>query len=52
VVGHISEVGAQVPESRIGERVGVGWQGRACGKCEWCLKGDEYLCMETAKNGT
>jgi len=52
VVGHISEVGAQVPESRIGERVGVGWQGRACGKCKWCLEGDEYLCIATAENGT
>lgn len=52
VVGHISEVGSLVPENRIGERVGVGWQGRACGKCEWCLTGDEYLCMETANNGT
>jgi len=52
VVGHISEVGSEVPHSRIGERVGVGWQGRACMCCEWCLKGDVHLCMDVAENGS
>jgi len=52
VVGHITDVGSNVPHSRIGERVGVGWQGRACGHCEWCLKGDVHLCMDVADNGT
>lgn len=52
IVGHISEVGALVPRGRIGERVGVGWQGRACMKCEWCLQGEVNLCMNVARNGT
>jgi len=52
IVGTISEVGTSVSPSRIGERVGVGWQGRACGKCEWCLKGDVHLCMDVADNGS
>lgn len=52
VVGHISEVGSEVPQSRFGERVGVGWQGRACMRCEWCLKGDVHLCMDVVENGS
>lgn len=52
VVGHISEVGSEVPRSRLGERVGVGWQGRACMNCEWCLNGDVHLCKNVADNGT
>ncbi len=52
VVGHISEVGSEVPRSRLGERVGVGWQGRACMHCEWCLRGDVQLCENVAENGS
>lgn len=52
VIGHISEVGVLVPRGRIGERVGVGWQGRACMACEWCLKGEVNLCTNVAHNGS
>lgn len=52
VVGYISEVGSEIPASRIGERVGIGWQGRSCGHCEWCLKGEVQLCLDVVDNGT
>ena len=52
IVGYIKETGSEVQENRIGERVGVGWQGRSCGQCEWCINGDVQLCMETAENGS
>jgi len=52
IVGHIIEVGKAVSSSRLGERVGAGWQGKACGQCKWCLKGDVHLCMKVADNGT
>lgn len=52
VVGTISETGSGIPASRIGERVGVGWQARACGHCEWCLKGEVQLCLAVEDNGT
>ncbi|MFN2304983.1 MAG: NAD(P)-dependent alcohol dehydrogenase [Anaerolineales bacterium] len=52
IVGHISEVGTDVSPKRLGQRVGVGWQGRACGDCEWCLQGDVHLCMDVADNGS
>lgn len=52
VVGTIIEVGTGVSESRLGERVGVGWQGRACGHCKMCLQGDVHLCMDVINNGS
>ena len=32
--------------------MGVGWQGRSCGHCEWCLKGEEQLCLDIVPSGT
>lgn len=52
IVGCVSEVGSKVTSLKTGDRVGIGWQGRSCGKCEWCLKGEEQLCMEIADMGT
>ncbi len=51
VVGCISEIGEAVTGLKLGERVGIGWQARSCGHCEWCLKGEEQLCMEIAECG-
>lgn len=51
IVGCVSEVGNKVTSLKVGDRVGIGWQGRSCGKCEWCLKGEEQLCMEIADMG-
>ena len=36
----------EVDDLKEGERVGVGWQGRSCMKCEWCLQGEEHLCQD------
>lgn len=46
IVGTIEVLGSAVEGLKEGDRVGVGWQGRSCGKCEWCLKGETQLCME------
>jgi uncharacterized zinc-type alcohol dehydrogenase-like protein len=46
IVGTIEETGSAAKGLKEGDRVGVGWQGRSCGKCEWCLKGETQLCME------
>jgi uncharacterized zinc-type alcohol dehydrogenase-like protein len=46
IVGFILEVGRGVSNLKEGDRVGIGWQARSCGKCEWCLKGETQLCME------
>ena len=52
IVGYVSAMGPAVCGLKIGDRVGIGWQGRSCGGCEWCLKGDEHLCMEIVQSGT
>jgi len=52
IVGHVTELGPAVSEMRVGDRVGIGWQGRSCGHCEWCVKGEEQLCMDIVPSGT
>ena len=51
VVGYVAELGSAVTGLRQGDRIAIGWQGRSCGTCEWCLKGEEQLCVEVEKNG-
>ena len=52
IVGYVSAVGPAVSELIEGDRVGIGWQGRSCMQCEWCLKGEEQLCMDIVPSGT
>lgn len=44
VVGTIEALGEGVEGFLIGERVGVPWLGKSCGRCPYCLKGQENLC--------
>ena len=52
IVGYVLDVGPAVSELKIGDRVGIGWQGRSCMQCEWCMKGEEQLCMDIVPSGT
>jgi uncharacterized zinc-type alcohol dehydrogenase-like protein len=52
IVGCVSELGSDVSGLDIGDRVGIGWQGRSCMQCKWCLKGEEHLCMDIVPSGT
>ncbi len=52
IVGHVSAVGPAVAGLKAGDRVGIGWQGRSCMQCEWCLKGEEQLCMDIVPSAT
>lgn len=45
VVGTIAAKGDQVTELAIGQRVGLGWYSGSCTVCEWCLSGDQNLCL-------
>src|SRR5579863_5810322 len=40
IIGTVAAVGAGA-SSRVGDRVGMGWQRSACHGCEQCLAGDE-----------
>jgi propanol-preferring alcohol dehydrogenase len=44
IVGIVDAVGEGVRGLHIGERVGVPWLGRTCGRCPYCARGQENLC--------
>lgn len=44
IVGRVAQTGEDVEEFQMGERVGIAWLNRTCGKCVYCLKGRENLC--------
>jgi uncharacterized zinc-type alcohol dehydrogenase-like protein len=46
IVGIVSELGSLVLDRKVGDRVGIGWQGRSCTECEYCLEGEEQLCRD------
>jgi len=47
IVGRVESLGPGAGRFREGDRVGIAWINWACGKCLFCLKGQENLC-ETA----
>lgn len=51
VVGVVDALGENVKRHRPGERVGVGWIFSACGRCEYCLAGNENLCPDFQATG-
>lgn len=44
IIGTVKRKGNLVSGLEIGSRVGIGWQGRSCQHCEWCIQGEENLC--------
>jgi propanol-preferring alcohol dehydrogenase len=44
IVGTIVELGTNVKQFKIGQRVGVPWLGETCGTCEYCQAQQENLC--------
>jgi len=51
VVGMVEETGSGVSKFQIGDRVGIGWIYSACGKCKFCLSGNENLCKDFKATG-
>ena len=51
IVGRIEAVGKDVRRWQGGERVGVPWLYRTCGKCKYCLSDKENLCDNAAFTG-
>ena len=45
VVGTIAAVGTGVTRLSLGQRVGLGWMANSCKHCEWCMSGDQNLCL-------
>lgn len=51
VVGYIEENGKNATKFKIGDRVGIAWIFSACGKCQYCLSGNENLCSHFKATG-
>jgi propanol-preferring alcohol dehydrogenase len=51
VVGVVDELGEGAERFEIGERVGLAWLGQTCGRCAYCLRGDENLCENALFHG-
>jgi propanol-preferring alcohol dehydrogenase len=48
IVGWVERLGSAAKKFGKGDRVGIAWITWACGKCSFCLNGEENLC-DTAK---
>jgi propanol-preferring alcohol dehydrogenase len=51
IVGEVIGLGPGASQFRPGERVGVAWLRSTCGRCRFCLRGDENLCVEPRFTG-
>jgi D-arabinose 1-dehydrogenase-like Zn-dependent alcohol dehydrogenase len=47
IAGVIDAPGAGADPWKAGDRVGIGWYGGHCGKCESCRRGDFITCAES-----
>src|SRR5579862_2587780 len=50
-VGKIDEIGSDVTNRKVGDRVGVPWVQTTCGRCEWCLRGRFMFCANQIATG-
>jgi propanol-preferring alcohol dehydrogenase len=44
IIGRVEAVGEGVAAVSLGARMGVPWLGETCGRCAYCLAGEENLC--------
>ena len=51
VVGVVEARGVGATRYRIGQRVGVPWLYRTCGRCTFCSRGLENLCVDARFTG-
>ncbi|MFO7692845.1 MAG: zinc-dependent alcohol dehydrogenase family protein [Vicinamibacterales bacterium] len=51
IVGRVVQCGPRPTALKPGARVGVGWIYSACGRCEYCRRGQENLCPDFRATG-
>src|SRR5437773_4434760 len=51
VVGYVDRVGRNVRTIKEGDRVGIAWLQRVCGRCEFCTSRRENLCSSAEFTG-
>ncbi|HCY84241.1 MAG TPA: alcohol dehydrogenase [Desulfobacteraceae bacterium] len=50
-VGSVVEAGPGARKHPLGSRVGVAWIFSACGRCRWCVQGNDNLCSKFRATG-
>ena len=51
IVGSVDEVGPGASRFTVGQRIGIAWLRHTCGRCRFCLRGDENLCRSPRFTG-
>jgi propanol-preferring alcohol dehydrogenase len=51
IVGTVEALGHDANKFKLGDRVGIAWINSACGKCDFCKRGNENLCSEFQGTG-
>jgi propanol-preferring alcohol dehydrogenase len=51
IVGRVAGSGTEAKKFKNGGRVGIAWINSTCGKCRFCLEGDENLCTNFKGTG-
>jgi propanol-preferring alcohol dehydrogenase len=51
VVGEVDAVGDGAQRFAVGDRIGIAWLRHTCGRCRFCRRGAENLCVEPAFTG-
>jgi propanol-preferring alcohol dehydrogenase len=51
VIGRVAGLGSGAKRFRLGDRVGIAWIHSACGKCDFCVRGNENLCLDFKGTG-
>jgi propanol-preferring alcohol dehydrogenase len=51
LIGLVDKLGKGTSKFKLGDRVGVAWIFSACGKCKFCLEGNENLCDDFRATG-
>jgi propanol-preferring alcohol dehydrogenase len=51
IVGRVESLGPGVTKFKEEDRVGIAWINWSCGKCSFCLKGEENLCDKAKWTG-
>ncbi len=46
IIGRVERAGANVSGLKSGDRVGIGYQLKACFKCAYCKNGNEQFCVQ------
>jgi len=51
IIGKVDRLGPEASRFHMGDSVGIAWIHSACGKCDFCQRGNENLCQEFRATG-